>query len=61
MQLKDQDVAWEVVEEGDAEKELLKKMIQDQQETFNKRGRGRGTAHVDKMQLISVSDALLCL
>ncbi|XP_067115808.1 lupus La protein [Osmerus mordax] len=42
LQLKDQDVAWEVVEEGDAEKELLKKMIQDQQETFNKRGRGRG-------------------
>lgn len=42
LQLKDQDVEWEVVEEGDAEKELLKKMIQDQQETFNKRGRGRG-------------------
>merc|ERR1712131_82259 len=43
LQLKEQDVKWELVEEGDAEKELLKKLIQDQQETFNRgRGKARG-------------------
>ncbi|KAL0963823.1 hypothetical protein UPYG_G00314090 [Umbra pygmaea] len=49
LKIKDEDVTWEVVE-GDAERELLKKIIECQQESFNKRrgsrggrgGRGRG-------------------
>lgn len=39
--MKGSDVAWEVLD-GDVEMETLKKIIEDQQETLNKR-RGRGT------------------
>ncbi|KAL2087492.1 hypothetical protein ACEWY4_016320 [Coilia grayii] len=50
LQVKEKDVEWEVLE-GDAEMETLKKIIEDQQESLNKRrgnrgghrgGRGRG-------------------
>ncbi|XP_066543537.1 lupus La protein [Amia ocellicauda] len=40
LQIKKKDIKWEVLE-GDVEKEMLKKIIEDQQETMNKR-RGRG-------------------
>ncbi|XP_014028707.1 lupus La protein homolog B [Salmo salar] len=40
LKIKDKDVTWEVVE-GDAERETLKKIIEDQQESLNKQ-RGRG-------------------
>ncbi|XP_012696251.1 lupus La protein isoform X2 [Clupea harengus] len=40
LQVKGSDVAWEVLD-GDVEMETLKKIIEDQQETLNKR-RGRG-------------------
>ncbi|XP_062383361.1 lupus La protein [Sardina pilchardus] len=49
LQMKDKDVEWEVLE-GDVEMDTLKKIIEDQQESINKRrsrgghrgGRGRG-------------------
>ncbi|XP_067843606.1 lupus La protein [Heptranchias perlo] len=47
LQLRDKDVTWEMVE-GEEEKTVLKKIIEDQQESLNKRrvkarkGRGRG-------------------
>ncbi|KAG7272355.1 hypothetical protein CRUP_011603 [Coryphaenoides rupestris] len=41
LQLKDDDVTWELLE-GDVEKEVLKKMIQAQQESYSRtKGRGR--------------------
>lgn len=42
LKVKDQVVNWEVLE-GDAEMETLKKIIEDQQESMNKRKGGRGT------------------
>ncbi|XP_026112265.1 lupus La protein [Carassius auratus] len=39
--VKEQDVQWEVLE-GDTEMEMLKKIIEDQQESMNKRKAGRG-------------------
>lgn len=41
LQVKEKDVEWEVLE-GDVEMDTLKKIIEDQQESLNKR-RGRGT------------------
>ncbi|XP_041057441.1 lupus La protein [Carcharodon carcharias] len=47
LQLRDKDVTWEMVD-GEEEKAILKKIIEDQQESLNKRkgkvqrGRGRG-------------------
>jgi lupus La protein len=41
LQIKEDDVAWELLE-GDVEKEVLKKMIQAQQESYT-RTKGRGT------------------
>ncbi|KAJ8012789.1 hypothetical protein DPEC_G00046520 [Dallia pectoralis] len=41
LQIKHKDITWEVVE-GDAEKETLKKIIEDQQESFNRRRGSRG-------------------
>ncbi|XP_056145102.1 lupus La protein [Lampris incognitus] len=40
LQVKDSDVAWEVLE-GDVEKDVMKKIIEAQQETYN-RSKGRG-------------------
>ncbi|XP_026070266.1 lupus La protein [Carassius auratus] len=39
--VKEQDLQWEVLE-GDVEMEMLKKIIEDQQESLNKRKGGRG-------------------
>lgn len=41
LKIKGEDVTWEVVE-GDAEREALKKIIEDQQESLNRRRGGRG-------------------
>ncbi|XP_043931282.1 lupus La protein [Protopterus annectens] len=38
--LKNKETTWEIVE-GDTEKEALKRIIEDQQESFKKKGRGR--------------------
>uniref|UniRef100_A0A3P9AGW5 Small RNA binding exonuclease protection factor La n=1 Tax=Esox lucius TaxID=8010 RepID=A0A3P9AGW5_ESOLU len=43
LKIKDKDITWEVVE-GDAERETLKKIIEDQQESFNKRRGSRGNS-----------------
>lgn len=40
LQIKDNDVTWEVLE-GEVEKEVLKKIIEAQQESYN-RSKGRG-------------------
>lgn len=42
LKVKDQIVHWEVLE-GETEMETLKKIIEDQQESLNKRKGGRGT------------------
>lgn len=41
LKIKDKDVQWEVLE-GDVELETLKKIIESQQESLNKRKGGRG-------------------
>jgi len=43
LQLKDKDVTWELLE-GDVEKDVLKNMIQAQQESYSRtKGRGMGS------------------
>lgn len=40
LKVKDNSVTWQVLE-GDEEKEVLKKIIEAQQESFNRKGRGK--------------------
>lgn len=40
MKIKDNDVTWQVLE-GEEEKEELKKIIEAQQESYNRKARGK--------------------
>lgn len=44
LKIKDQAVTWEVLE-GDVEMETMKKIIESQQESLNKRKGGKGISH----------------